>query len=63
MGVASSHEVYVYPLMREFVSAGGELIIHVAPHIKNSPTRQVVKCRVDYINAAFEACLRKFEKM
>ena len=25
-------------LMREFVSAGGELIFHAAHHIKNSPT-------------------------
>jgi hypothetical protein len=28
--------------MHEFVSAGGELIIHTALHIKNSPTPQLL---------------------
>jgi len=29
--------------MREFVSAGGELMIHVALHSKNSPTPELFK--------------------
>ena len=28
--------------MREFVAAGGELIIHGAPHSKNSPTPELI---------------------
>jgi hypothetical protein len=27
--------------LREFVSAGGELIIHAAAHLKNSPTPEL----------------------
>jgi polysaccharide deacetylase 2 family uncharacterized protein YibQ len=30
-------------LMREFASAGGELVIHAALHPKNSPTPQIPK--------------------
>jgi hypothetical protein len=27
--------------MREFVAAGGEMIIHKAPHLKNTPTPEL----------------------
>jgi hypothetical protein len=32
--------------MREFASAGGELVIHAALHPKNSPTPQLIACQV-----------------
>jgi hypothetical protein len=32
--------------LREFVSAGGELIIHAAAHLKNSPTPQLLSLSI-----------------
>ena len=34
-------------LMREFASAGGELVIHAALHPKNSPTAQIFSFVLD----------------
>jgi hypothetical protein len=41
--------------LREFVSAGGELIIHGAAHLKNSPTPHIVSYQDDRIR------VKKFE--
>ena len=39
--------------MREFVSAGGELMIHAALHLKNSPNPEVVSFMILKISSFF----------
>ena len=41
IGIISITCFFVTMPLREFVSAGGELIIHAAAHLKNSPTPHI----------------------
>ena len=43
IGIISINGFFVTMPLREFVSAGGELIIHAAAHLKNSPTPERIK--------------------